>query len=54
MSSKLTKPREDTYFRVLRLLQENPEVSRRELVAAVGVGGIHHVLNAIIDKERVN
>jgi EPS-associated MarR family transcriptional regulator len=55
MTSKRTKLREDTHFRVLRLLQENPEMSQRELAEAVGVsvGGIHYVLNALIDKGMV-
>lgn len=55
MSSKRTKLQEDTHFRVLRLLQENPEMSQRELAQAVGVsvGGIHYVLNALIDKGLV-
>ncbi|MDT0684543.1 MarR family EPS-associated transcriptional regulator [Roseicyclus sp. F158] len=55
MASKRTKLQEDTYFRVLRLLQENPEMSQRELAGAVGVsvGGIHYVLNALIDKGLV-
>lgn len=52
MTSKRTKLQEDTHFRVLRLLQENPEMSQRELADAVGVsvGGMHYVLNALIDK----
>jgi len=52
MTSKRTKLQEDTHFRVLRLLQENPEMSQRELAEAVGisVGGIHYVLNALIEK----
>ena len=55
MISKRTKLQEDTHFRVLRLLQENPEMSQRELAAAVGmsVGGMHYVLNALIDKGLV-
>ena len=55
MTSKRTKLREDTHFRVLRLLKENPEMSQRELAEAVGVsvGGIHYVLNALIDKGLV-
>jgi EPS-associated MarR family transcriptional regulator len=55
MASKRTKQQEDTHFRVLRLLQENPEMSQRELAEAVGVsvGGIHYVLNALIDKGLV-
>ena len=55
MTSKRTKLQEDTHFRILRLLKENPEMSQRELAEAVGVsvGGIHYVLNALIDKGLV-
>jgi len=55
MTSKRSKLQEDTYFRVLRLLQENPEMSQRELAKAAGVsvGGIHYVLNALIEKGLV-
>jgi len=55
MSSRRPKLQEDTHFRVLRILQENPEMSQRELAEAVGVsvGGIHYVLNALIDKGLV-
>ena len=51
MTSKRTKLQEDTHFRVLRLLQENPEMSQRELAAAVG--GVHYVLNSLIEKGLV-
>lgn len=55
MTSKRSKLQEDTHFRVLRLLQENPEMSQRELAEAVGVsvGGIHYVLRALIEKGHV-
>jgi len=55
MISKRNKMQEDTHFRVLRVLQENPEMSQRELAAAVGVsvGGMHYVLNALIEKGLV-
>lgn len=55
MTSKRTKLKQDTRFRVLRLLHQNPEMSQRELAEAVGVsvGGIHYVLNALIDKGLV-
>lgn len=55
MTSKRTKLQQDTHFRVLRLLQENPEMSQRELAAAVGVsvGGMHYVLNALIEKGLI-
>ena len=55
MTSKRRKIQEETHFRVLRLLQDNPEMSQRELAGMVGVsvGGIHYVLNALIDKGLV-
>ena len=55
MAGKRSKLQEDTHFRVLRLLQENPEMSQRELAKAVGVsvGGIHYLLNALVDKGLV-
>ena len=55
MASNRTKLQEDTHFRVLRLLQENPEMSQRELAKAVGVsvGGIHYVLSALKGKGLV-
>ena len=55
MTSKRSKLQEDTYFRVLRLLQENPEMSQRELaqVAGVSVGGMHYVLYALVEKGLV-
>ncbi|MBO6867997.1 MAG: MarR family EPS-associated transcriptional regulator [Thalassococcus sp.] len=55
MTSKRTKVQEDTHFRVLRILQKNPNMSQRDLASSVGVsvGGIHYVLNALIDKGLV-
>jgi EPS-associated MarR family transcriptional regulator len=55
MNSKRTRLQEDTHFRVLRLLQENPEMSQRDLAEVVGVsvGGMHYVLSALIDKGLV-
>ena len=52
VATQSTKLREDVKFRILRLLQDDPEMSQRELAKAVGVstGGIHYVLNALVDK----
>jgi EPS-associated MarR family transcriptional regulator len=52
MTTQRDKLREDVQFRILRLLQENPEMSQRQLAKEVGVstGGIHYVLNALLDK----
>ncbi|UOK72793.1 MarR family EPS-associated transcriptional regulator [Ancylobacter polymorphus] len=40
---------------MLHLLQENAEMSQRELAEAVGisVGGVHYVLSALIEKGLV-
>ncbi len=55
MTSKRNKLQEDTHFRVIRLLQDNPEMTQRELAEAVGisVGGVHYVLSALIEKGFV-
>jgi hypothetical protein len=55
MAGQRSKMQEDVRFRVLRLLQENPEMSQRELAAEVGisVGGTHYVLNALIEKGLI-
>ena len=52
MTTQRNKLREDVNFRILRLLQDNPEMRQLELAKAVGLstGGIHYVLNALLDK----
>lgn len=55
MVGQRSKAQEDVRFRVLRLLQENPEMSQRDIADAVGisVGGVHYCLNALIEKGLV-
>ena len=52
MTTQRNNLREDVKFRILRLLEDNPEMSQRELAKAVSLstGGIHYVLNALLDK----
>lgn len=52
MTTQRDKLREDVKFRILRILQCNPEMTQRELAKEVGVstGGIHYVLNALVEK----
>jgi EPS-associated MarR family transcriptional regulator len=52
MTTQRDKLREDVQFRILRLLQDNPKMSQRELAKAVGLstGGIHYVLSALLAK----
>ena len=55
MASRQDQVRQDTYFRVMRLLQENPDLSQRELAYRLGVsvGGLNYCLNALIEKGWV-
>jgi EPS-associated MarR family transcriptional regulator len=55
MESRQAKIQEDTYFRVMRILQENPDLTQRELAVQLGVsvGGLNYCLNALIDKGLV-
>lgn len=54
-----TKPKintkEDTKFRVLRLLEENPDLTQREIANRLGIslGGVNYCLRALIDKGLV-
>lgn len=47
--------REDTNFRVMRLLEENPDLTQRELAQKLGisVGGLNYCLKALIEKGLV-
>lgn len=55
MAGRQSDLQEDARFRVLRLLEENPEMSQRELAKAVGIstGGAHYVLGALIERGLV-
>ena len=48
-------PREAAHYRVLRLIEEQPEISQRELSRSLGVslGKIHYLLKALLDKGLV-
>ena len=53
--SRQAKLQEDTYYRVMRLLQENPDLTQRELADRLGVsvGGLNYCLKALIGKGLV-
>jgi EPS-associated MarR family transcriptional regulator len=55
MSSRQAKIQEDTHFRIMRILQESPDLTQRELAEKLGVsvGGLNYCLNALIDKGWV-
>jgi EPS-associated MarR family transcriptional regulator len=52
MTSRQSKLQQDTYFRVMRLLLENPDLTQRELAEHLGVSvcGLNYCLKALIDK----
>jgi EPS-associated MarR family transcriptional regulator len=55
MTSRRAKLQEDTNFRLMQLLHDNPRMSQREMAKALGLsfGGINYCLNALIEKGLV-
>lgn len=55
MSSRQSRIQEDTDFRILRILQQNPDISQRDLADQLGMslGGLNYCLKALIDKGFV-
>jgi EPS-associated MarR family transcriptional regulator len=55
MTSRQAKLQEDTYYRVMRILQENPDLTQRELAEKLGisVGGLNYCLKALMEKGWV-
>jgi EPS-associated MarR family transcriptional regulator len=55
MTSRQAQIQEDTYFRVMRILQDNPDLTQRELAEKLGVsvGGLNYCLKALMDKGWV-
>jgi EPS-associated MarR family transcriptional regulator len=55
MSSRRAKLHEDTNFRLMKVLEANPDLSQREMGKALGIsfGGINYCLNALVVKGLV-
>ena len=55
MTSRQANRQDETHFRVMRILQDNPDLTQRELAQKLGisVGGLNYCLNALIDKGFV-
>jgi EPS-associated MarR family transcriptional regulator len=55
MPTRTAQIQEDAHFKILRILQNNPDQTQRELAGQLGmsVGGLNHCLNALIDKGLV-
>lgn len=47
--------KEDTQFRVLRLLQESPDITQRQVAEALGIslGGANYCLRALVSKGLI-
>ena len=55
MSSSRPERREEARFRVLRMLEENPKLTTREIAASVGIsnGAAYYLFSALIEKGLV-
>lgn len=55
LTSRRSQLQEDTYFRVLRMLQDNPDLTQREIAEKLGLStsGLNYCLKALIDKGWV-
>jgi EPS-associated MarR family transcriptional regulator len=55
MTSRQAKLQQDTYFRVMCILQDNPDLTQRELAEKLGisVGGLNYCLKALMEKGLV-
>lgn len=55
MNSSNKPLQEETSYRVMQLLQENPDLTQRELAEKlnVSVGGVNYCLKALVDKGWV-
>ena len=55
MTSRQANQQEDTDFRVMRILYDNPDITQRKLAEKLGlsVSGLNYCLKALIDKGWV-
>ena len=55
MTTRQAQIQEDTHFRIMCILQDNPDLTQRELADQLGmsVGGLNYCLKALIDKGFV-
>lgn len=55
MSIRRAQLQEDTNFRVLRMLQANPDLTQREIAQQLGIStsGLNYCLKALIDKGLI-
>lgn len=48
-------PKEEAHFRILRILEKDPDITQRELSKKIGLslGKTNYILNALLDKGAV-
>ena len=53
--SRQARLQEDTYFRMLKILSDNPQINQRELSRrlSLSLGGINYCLRALIEKGYI-
>jgi EPS-associated MarR family transcriptional regulator len=53
--SRKAREQEDKYFRIMRVVDEQPDISQRELAEKVGIslGALNYCLKALMDKGFV-
>lgn len=53
--ARAARQREDVHFRILRLIEQRPDATQRELAEALGVslGAVNYCLRALIEKGHV-
>ncbi len=55
MTNRTETRQEETHFRILRLLQENSNMTQREIADAVGIslGALNYCLKALMNKGQI-
>ena len=55
MGARAVNSRDEVRLRVLRALEDNPELSQRQLAAALGVslGGVNYAVKALVERGFV-
>ena len=53
--SRQARLQEDTHYRVLQILQRNPDISQRDLAKELGIslGAINYCLKALVQKGQI-
>ena len=55
MASNRSKRQEETYFRVMQILHENPKASTRDIARALGIsnGSAYYCISELLEKGLI-